>query len=155
MFASGIKGGGGGGGGFESYAKTGMPATTVNPSTWTKLPFTSVDYDNLNEVDTVTNKRWTAEATGIYKITAVATLEGQSSAAGFGTITRLYKNGASQSERGPAGHALASSDNHAPAMQTTTLSLTAGDYIEVYFWHNNASAKLSVLTDYCTFERIA
>lgn len=144
-------------GGFDSRAKTTFPgAGTLTSSTWTKLPFEVIIYDNLNEVDTVTNGRWTATEDGLYKITAVATIGAIGNVAGVCFVVMLYKNGAIQGERSPNGREQTALDNWTPAMQVTTLELTAGDYIEVYGWHNNGSNKAIVgPNNYCTFERIA
>jgi hypothetical protein len=159
LYASGKKGGdlSAGLGPLGSYAKaTFFGAGSLNGSTWTKLPFAGATYDNLNEVDTVTNKRWTATADGVYRITAVASLASLGNVVGAIFVVRVYKNGASQLERSMNGREQGTVDNLTVAIQATVLELTAGDYIELYGWHNNASPKsISGQNNYCTFERIA
>ncbi len=142
-------------GGFESRSKATFYASdTAVASTWTKLPFAAVEYDNLDEVDLVTNNRWVAAADGIYDIVAAASLQGLSSAAGFGAIVKIYKNGTGV-ERSPAGKVLASSDNKLVAIASTTLVLSAGDYIEVFIWHNSAGNLVSSTpASYCAIKRI-
>ncbi len=152
MWASGVKVAGG----FESYAKAAMLGnTSVNSSTWTKLPFSAVQYDNLDEVDTVTNHRWDAAADGFYRITALAFLQGLGSTEGLGAILMIYKNGVGL-DRSPAGHSLSASDNSLVCITTISRQLVAGDYIEVFLWHNGPGALTSFNpAQYCTIERFA
>ena len=164
MDASGKKAAAGapGGGGFESYAKITLGAVgSIVDQTWTKFPFGSVHYDNLNEVDTVTNKRWTATETGVYRIAAAATfLALPNTVDGVVCTIKIYKNGTGINERGTNGVVQPSPktgmDNGTPTVIVTSLELTAGDYIEIFGWHNRGSlVQNSGGTNYCTIERIA
>ena len=153
MFASGTKGSGNGFAGFQSYAKARFGGSMVK-NDYTKMVFNIIVYDNLDELDIVTNGRWTASENGVYLITVMATVSGMSHLEGFGSTITLYKNGVAQDIRSPNARAITSFTT--PAMLTVTMELEAGDYIEAYFFHNSASDRtLSGSNNYATFQRIA
>ena len=150
-----------GGGGFESYSKAHFwGAGDMVDDEWTKLPFQGVYYDNLGEVDFTTNERWDAAEAGIYRITCVATIKSLPTTAGVGMALRVYVNGTpSWHNYGPvytAAGVLKSIDNHQPAMLVASLELDAGDFIEMYLWHNKGTViGINGQNNHCTFERIA
>jgi len=157
MWASGSKATGG----FLSRCKVLQNASvTANPSTWTKSPFERIEYDGLDEVDIVTNKRWTAAADGVYQIVAVGSIKGVPNTAGKGCTVKLYKNGSvimtdGWEAFGIAGINTSVYGGRTPSIQNITLALEAGDYIEVYMWHNHTGPLLIEGQNYCVIERIA
>ena len=158
MYASGVKASGGG---FDSYCKAQQNAAiTAVTSTWTKSPFEGVEFDGLGEVDYTTNKRWVAAADGVYRILAVASIKGMPNTAGVGMAIKIYKNGSvliesGWEERGCAGVTLNGLGQDGPAIHETAVSLSAGDYIEIYVWHNSGVGKLIEGPNYCVIQRIA
>ena len=157
MFASGQKASGG----FQSSCKVArFSGVTVTPSTWTKIPFQTVIFDGLGELDVDTNHRWDAAADGTYEIVAVGSMKGVSSADGKGSCVRIYKNGAAITTNGweelgqPAPN-ISAYGGRTASIAITTLELEAGDYIEMFIYHNDTGDKLCEGCNYCTIKRIA
>jgi len=157
MWASGVKASGG----FQSSCKIQQnAAVTANPSTWVKSPFERVDWDVLGEVDFTTNKRWNAAADGVYEIVAVGSIKNVPGTAGKGCIVQLYKNGSvlqsnGWDELGAPSQNIGTYGGRTASIAITTLALSAGDYIEVYMYHNHTGPLLIEGCNYCTIKRIA
>jgi len=153
MYASGKKASGGG---FSSYLKaTFFAGGDVLDSTWTKMEFKGVAYDNDSEVDIVTNYRWDVAVDGVYRIFALASLNSMPNTANMGMNVKIYKNGSSL-ERGHQGVRCDDADALTSATHQTCLSLSAGDYIEVFVHQNTGVTKgISSQANYMTAERIA
>ncbi len=151
MWASGTKVSGG----YSSKLKaTFWAATTIPTGTWTKLPFKGVEYDNDSEVDIVTNDRWDVKADGIYRICAVVSMLSLATTLGIGVLCTIRKNGASI-DRGHQGVRCSGADSLTSAVHNTCLVLEAGDYIEVFAYHNHgADRSNSSQANYMTAERI-
>jgi len=152
MWASGMKVAGG----FASYLKaTFYGGGTVNDSTWTKMEFKGVSYDNDSEVDIVTDYKWTVKSTGFYRLVAMATLGSFVSTDGKGFIVKIYKNG-STLERGVGGVMGGGGDGDVTSIHATSLELTAGDVIEVYVHQDSGAPRgISGWGNYLTAERFA
>jgi len=100
------------------------------------IPFDVVDIDTQGEWDT-TNHRWTASKSGTYLIT----LTGEYSDLPDGAIVglRLHKNGAFIGLDFKDRQAGAGVDNM--KSYSDVFNLSAGDYIEAYTLHNDASSR--------------
>jgi len=157
MWASGVKASGG----FQSYSKAArFSGTTVTPSTWTKIDFQTVIFDGLGELDVDTNHRWDAAADGVYEIVAVGSVKGVPSTDGKGCLVRIYKNGAvittnGYEELGIPATNIGAYGGRTSSIAVTTLALSAGDYIEMYVYHNHTGDLLAEGCNYCTIKRIA
>ncbi|KKL54950.1 hypothetical protein LCGC14_2260290 [marine sediment metagenome] len=157
MWASGVKASGG----FKSNCKVArFSGTTVTPSTWTKIDFQTVIFDGLGELDVDTNYRWDAAADGIYQIVAVGSIKGVPNTAGKGSMVRIYKNGAvlvvnGWEELGTPSQNLGIYTGRTPSIAVTTVELNAGDYIEMFVYHNHTGNLLAEGCNYCTIKRIA
>jgi len=70
MWASGVKVAASGAVGFQSKFSIGIGGGSrlIPNTTWTQLDFQDVNYDTLSEYDTVTNKRFNAQAAGWYHL---------------------------------------------------------------------------------------
>jgi len=141
--------------GFTSRLKaTFFGGGTVPTATWTKMEFKGVAYDNDSEVDIVTTYRWNVAATGVYRITAMATIVGMPSTDGMGFVCKIYKNGSS-AEHGTNGVRGGGGAGLVTSIHTTCLELTAGDYIEVFAHQDTGVDKgISSQANYMTAERI-
>jgi len=151
MWASGTKVAGG----YSSKLKaTFFGGGDVLNNTWTKMEFKGVAYDNDSEVDITTNYRWDVAATGIYRISAIASLNSMPTTANMGMLCTIRKNGSSL-ERGHQGYKAGSADGLTSSTHTTCLELTAGDYIEVFVHQNTGVTKgISSQANYMCAERI-
>lgn len=156
MWASGVKGGINVGPSFSSYLKaTFNNIDTLVTRTWTKLPFTAVEYDNDSEVDIVTNGRWNVAASGFYRLVAAAAFVAIDEIDAIGVNIAIRKNG-TQVERGTNGINASQADDKTTAIHATCLQLTAGDYIEVWGYHNHGSDRSTwSIACYMTAERFA
>lgn len=118
------------------------------------MEFKGVSYDNDSEVDIVTNYRWDVKASGIYRITAFATLNTFVATDGQGFVCKIYKNG-STLERGTNGVLGGGGDGDVTTMHTTCLELVAGDYIEVFVHQDSGAVRgISGWGNYLAAERI-
>jgi len=134
MWATGVKASGGG---FSSYLNTTFPgAGTMVTGEYTKCPFEVIKYDNDDEVDIVTNGRWDVAADGFYHLTAQATLKNMGNGDTIGAILKIYKNNVPLCQS-PNGKAVSSSPNWTKCQVNHSVQLSAGDYIECFFWHNH------------------
>lgn len=128
-----------GSGGITSTRVNTTTAQTYSQATWRAVTFENEDFDDLSAHDTVTNpSRLTVPSTGRYRLTAGV---GVSSCATFGIAVR--KNGTTPAIcqfLGPTGTA----DNEQDYMiDTGTLQLTSGDFLEVWaivFMHSGSGS---------------
>jgi len=126
------------GGGFSSRARaylSGSPQS-IPDSTSTKIQLDTENFDELGEFDPVTNHRFTAQNAGYYLICGgVAYLNPVD---GGSYVARIHKNGAEIT-----GQSLiaAANNKHITPVCTDIVYLDAGDYLELYTWHDSGVAK--------------
>lgn len=121
------------GGAFNSRVRAYLSAIQHIPtSTFTKVKFNGISFDDNNEFDPVTNYRFTPKEDGYYLI--IPRIEWP--AGGFGTAneTWVYKNGigieaALISYGSPTGYV--------SEILPTILHLLVNDYIEIYVWQSS------------------
>lgn len=109
---------------FSAYKSGGNQATTAGVAT--KISFQTERFDSNNNYDNVTNFRYTVPVTGFYFMnTIVQTLNGTSST---DSNLSIYKNGSLLRKGGNLKNGVY------PQHQVVGIfSLTAGDYLEVFF----------------------
>ena len=105
---------------------------TVTPSAWTKLALNAENYDPGSNFD-VTNNRYNVPTTGYYLITGRTTFT--RTAATGNVYISIYVNGAEQS-RGASGNEGENNLGWSTRVHTDILYLTAGNYVELYFYEN-------------------
>jgi hypothetical protein len=118
---------------FSVYRTTAYSATA---SAATELPFDTKAFDTSTNIDVVTNKgRFTAPVAGFYFFSASVAF---SSTNNRWIIAYLYKNG-SQAIIGE-GNLNAAGAINSGNLVSGLLSLAANDFVEVYYFNNNADA---------------
>lgn len=145
MFASGKKASGAfDSGAFDSHFKANRNVLTgqsINSGSWTKVEFDEEGYDDLNEYDKNTNYRFTADEAGYYSFSASVNIQ----TLGADKTAKLcfVKNGGTPNVHkliptGQTGNVTAGDCNVDTSMDHY---LAAGDYIEVFVWHNHGSSR--------------
>lgn len=109
---------------------------SVTNDTWTKIPFDTEDFDISNEFDNATNYRYTATVAGYYQVNGSFIIA--SSASSVLILCAIYKNGTIYAV-GPGYKVLTRTGSGAQISDLVYLAV--GDYIELYGWHNSASAR--------------
>lgn len=119
---------------FSAYNTGG---SNLAAATFTKVTYNTEEYDTNNNFDSTTNYRYTAPITGFYKFSAAFEV----TAGGSDTYAiSIYKNG-TEVKRGnklamPSGIATTTL-----VVVPPPLSLTAGDYIEVWGYNSSGGGK--------------
>jgi len=112
---------------------------TVPTNTDTKVILDGKLLDIQNEGDT-TNYRITVTEDGIYSIYGQIRWDGADVVAGSRYVTHIFVNGALKAQ---AGTVAASSGLIVESAMFDLVQLSAGDYVELYCWHNTgADAKI-------------
>lgn len=128
--------GSGGGSGFSSKIDVYLGTNQSIPSgTFTKVNLDTENYDTDSEFDSTTNYRFTATAAGYYSIKAsIGYLSVNDNKMGQCWI---YKNGSAYRRN------VESWSNTTWGMTSIAcdIYLAANDYIELYTWHDNGTAK--------------
>jgi hypothetical protein len=121
---------------------------SVATSTNTKLPWAYEDWDSDSAFDSATNYRFTVPTGkgGKYQFTCVSMQQNLDD--GEYAYLKVYKNGSEDTKHGQRLYQSTSDVGHPRIV--TTMSLAAGDYIEIYYWHNQG-ANQNVLSDYSLF----
>lgn len=117
----------------------------VGYGVWSKVAYDSVSFDALAEWN-VTNKRFIAKQSGIYQINVGTLWNG--GAAGKDYILALYKNGSEYSRLGGNSSADA---GFVYAHGGDTISLNAGDYLEVYVYVSTSNDSLLASSNFNYF----
>lgn len=138
-------------GGFDScisvYRQTDQ---LIQPSTWTPVQFNGEFYDGLNEHDSVTNWRWTANDDGSYRMATFVSIK--TLAAGKVCRCRFTKNGSAIVAAGPDGYAeKAVYGSYTSPKTFNSIAVVANDYIQVEVWHNDTTAR-NIGEDPCYFQ---
>jgi len=108
------------------YMNNGGADLSVTATTWTKIPFDTVNFDVQNEFDT-TNNRFTATESGKYILTSHVTVDSLTDQNGY--FLKFYKNGESLSG---AVKIRASGTSSMTIVLAGVYDLSSGDYVEVY-----------------------
>lgn len=131
-------------------AKTALPGCSAKPSgnqtittaTYTKVTLATETFDVGTVFDNATNYRFTAPATGYYKLIGKG-LFGAMAAGTFGVLL-FYKNG-SELVRDTRQAPVINSD--ITCSLNNTYNLTSGDYIELYVYHTHGSDRTLYASD--------
>lgn len=131
---------------FRAYNDT---AQTINAATWTKLTFTTENFDNKSEFDSTTNYEFTATKSGLYQISAGVRWAAQVD--GNRTLLAIYRNGAADTViyDGTVG-----GTNVSSAAGSALLKLAAGDKITIFVHTINATNTGSIGSNYTYFEAV-
>jgi hypothetical protein len=108
----------------------------ITNNTWTKANINTETKDTLNEFNTTTS-RFTASHTARYLIDAMITFGYSNNTSTVRSLV-LYINGAASNYRFQKDSNIRSSSDDDLAINCA-IDLTAGDYIEVYVFHNRGS----------------
>jgi hypothetical protein len=110
---------------------------SINSATWTKLTLDTEDYDSGNNFDNATNYRFTAPVTGYYFVTGHVDMA--AGTAGKRLIADLYLNGSQRSVLG--NQQSTSTGGDVTANFSDVMKLTAGDYLELWCYHDQTGAQ--------------
>ena len=123
------------GAGFESKARVYLAGVQSIPATiWTKVLLDTENFDGLDEFDSVTNHRFTAQAAGYYIIVGCTTYA-DPTVQGKNYGTGIYKNGTSYVR----GDVTQYGTGYFGVNFVDIVYLAVGDYLELYTYHNEAS----------------
>ena len=112
---------------------------TISYDTYTKIQLNAENYDNQNEFDSTTNYRFTATKAGYYQVNAIINWSTNVDTKRYAAM--IYKNGGG----------VDSAWNHAPGglgmcvVVSDIIYLAAGDYLELYTYHD-ATADQTVVS---------
>lgn len=130
-------GGGGGAGVISLVNQTNVISSLLTSGSIVKVPFNNAISDSSSCFDT-TNNKFTAPSTGIYTINATVGSQSTGAVTEGRAIVLLFINGA---EQGNDEHTFNASGS--PVSQkfsiSRTISLTASDYVEIYFYQTTGS----------------
>ena len=112
-----------------SAARRNLPvAQSIAHATWTILAYNTLDYDNLGELDAT--GRFTATAAGKYSVNARSLLAFSAWPASKAFEIGVFKNGTAVAY-GERWNTMAATTTYATTGINTTISLAAGDYIDL------------------------
>jgi len=122
-----------------AFSATRSAAQTISAATWTKVQFSTEEFDTANCYDPTTNYRFTPNVAGYYLITS--TVETNASA---NTGVAIYKNGSAYRR------SWASNPGAGAGAVITSLIYMNGstDYVESYVYQNNTAALYNNTLDY-------
>lgn len=125
--------------GGPAFSATRSSAQTPTGGVWTKVQFSTEEYDTANCYDPTTNYRFTPNVAGYYLITA--SIETNASSL-MGTA--IYKNGSAYRRAWSSNPGTAAS-----AVISTILYMNGTtDYVESYVYQNNTAALYNNSLDY-------
>ena len=110
---------------------------SISSSTWTKITFNSEDFDTNNNF---ASSRFTPTVAGYYQISANVRMTSMASGNNIGL--QIYKNGSANSEIGNANEGAAGDASRGGSSLIYFNGST--DYVEIYLYQSNASAKSTV-----------
>jgi len=109
---------------------------TIATSTWTKVQFNTEQWDTLGEYDNSVNYRFTPTHAGYYQVNAAIIFEAIAwPAANVAGFVAIYKNGTYYSI-GKDTAETTTAHNVNPRVSDIVYLNGAGDYIEIYIYHN-------------------
>lgn len=120
--------------GCRAYQSSGQ---SIPPSTFTAVQFNAESFDDDSWHDNVTNNTRFTVPTGVERVRASGTVATLSGTDGKLTIAAIHKNGSVVS-RGVQVQAGGTGTRYASV--SDVLPVTAGDYIELFVFHNEAGA---------------
>jgi len=123
--------------GFRATRKT---AQSLSTGTGTKIQYDTEEYDIQGEYDNVTNFRFTATKAGIYAISASVFTDAMAWDAGEVFIIQLYKNDALVAEGYRSFAQAAQTSAYLPSTICDQRYLAAGDYLEIFVYHDQGAA---------------
>ncbi len=135
------------GGPAFSVNRNNVNQTGVAASTWTKVLFTTKEFDTANCFDTSSNSRFTPNVAGYYQVVASAWLGGQAS-----QRTSIYKNGSGYKE----GNVTASAGGYMNSSSAVCLVYMNGttDYLEVFVYQTSTTATIDGSTNDTYFQGV-
>lgn len=110
---------------------------SISSSTWTKITFNSEDFDTNNNFASST---FTPTVAGYYQISANVRMTSMASGNNIGL--QIYKNGSANSEIGNVNEGAAGDASRGGSSLIYFNGST--DYVEIYLYQSNASAKSTV-----------
>ncbi|RLA87305.1 MAG: hypothetical protein DRG40_00655 [Deltaproteobacteria bacterium] len=118
-----------------SYFRLGTEQS-ISDSTWTKVALDTVIIDRQSEVDT-TNNRWTATEDGTYFMYGILRWKATTVVGGKTYQIAIYKNGVNVMS---ALFVAPTSGAGVSSLVCLVQDLSAGDYVELWAWHNSGAA---------------
>lgn len=115
---------------FRAYRSADL---TLTADAWTKAPLEAEDFDTNSNFDITTNNRYTVPVSGYYHFSGRMGFNGTKSM----VILVLWKNGA---EIARGGDTRVASQGTNGLLVSTDLYLAANDYIELYYYCDEAIA---------------
>ena len=126
---------------FSAYGS----AQTIATATYTKVSYTSKEFDTANCFDNVTNYRFTPNVAGYYQLNFLLAFAASPTGAVY---SRLYKNG-SLFKDGP----FIANSNTGPQVSASYFVYANGttDYFEIYMWQGSGISQScgSLNSQYC------
>lgn len=122
-----------------AFSATRSAAQSISATTWTKVQFSTEDYDTANCYDPTTNYRFTPNVAGYYLICATVEANTTSTHA-----VAIYKNGTAYRRAYVSNPGIG-----ATAVISTLVYLNGStDYVECYVWQSSAASLYTATTDY-------
>jgi hypothetical protein len=122
-----------------AFSATRTAAQTISAATWTKIQFSTEEFDTNNCYDPTTNYRFTPNVAGYYLITVIAETNASST-----MCVAVYKNGST--------YRRVWSSNPGTGMSGIVTSLVymngSTDYVEGYVYQNSTAALYLTVIDY-------
>jgi hypothetical protein len=122
-----------------AFSATRTAAQTISAATWTKIQFSTEEFDTANCYDPTTNYRFTPNVAGYYLITVIAETNASSTMG-----VAVYKNNST--------YRRVYSSNPGTGVSGIVTSLVfmngSTDYVEGYVIQNSAAALYNSATDY-------
>ena len=116
----------------------------ISDNVWTKVQFTSEDYDTNNTYDNSSNYRFTPGVAGKYNLYSQVGAYGISAASQSFAIS-IYKNGSDYIQQRQAYSSNASESGGTYALYTSgTVDVSASDYFEVYLRVNSNATNVRI-----------
>jgi hypothetical protein len=122
-----------------AFSATRSAAQTISAATWTKVQFSTEEFDTANCYDPTTNYRFTPNVAGYYLITVIAETNVSSNMG-----VAVYKNGSTYRRSWASNPGVG-----AGAVITSLIYMNGStDYVESYVYQNNTAALYNNTLDY-------
>lgn len=122
-----------------AFSATRTAAQSISAATWTKVQFSTEEFDTANCYDPTTNYRFTPNVAGYYLI--ISTVETNSSSSGG---IAIYKNGSTYRRMYYSNPGMGATGT----ISTTIYMNGTTDYVESYVYVNSASSLYTSSSDY-------
>lgn len=120
-------------------------ALSIGAGATAKVTFDTENFDTNNNFDAVTNNRYTAPVNGFYDFSASVHIAVNANLYGI----LLYKNGSAVKRGNFASTGAVATDNG--FLLHTLYQLTAGDYVEIFFFNNSGGSAAIATGDQKTY----